>query len=181
VSGSEFESLLAESRVASERRVNLFFVLTAFGGGTIGVAGTIAGPARNGTGVSGVMSDYDFGTPEAAGAVAAHEIGHFLGLYHTTESNGAHDIIDDTLECPASGTNSLCTTVGNGNLMHWQYTGVSLPGISGGQAHVILAHPLVAPPPALPALAAYKLSWTPSSVHVELPPGFCGTCNNLHK
>jgi hypothetical protein len=181
VSSSEFESLLAESRVASERRLNLFFVLTAFGGGTIGVAGTIAGPARNGTAVSGVMSDYDFDTPEAAGTVAAHEVGHYLGLFHTTEQNGDHDIIEDTLECPASGTDSVCTTLGNGYLMHWQYTGASVPAITDGQAHVILAHPLVAPPPALGGLTAYKLSWTSADVYITLPPGYCATCNSRYK
>ena len=35
--------------------------------------------------------------------IAFHEMGHFLGLYHTTERGfDPHDVIDDTPECLAS-------------------------------------------------------------------------------
>ena len=37
------------------------------------------------------------------GETAAHEMGHQLGLFHTTESGGTQfDILSDTLECQKS-------------------------------------------------------------------------------
>ncbi len=177
VSGGEFAQLLEESSVASSVRMNVFFVQSSLGGGTLGVAATLPGPKLNGTGVSGVMVDYDFDNAAAVGQVTAHEIGHYLGLYHTTESDGSHDIILDTAECPASGTNAVCTTPGGGYVMHWQYIGQTLPGLSAGQAHVVLAHPLVDPvPPGLSGLSALAQKRVPELAYVELPPGFCGTC-----
>ncbi len=176
VSGSEFSQLLAESAVASSVRTNVFFVQSSFGGGTLGVAAALPGPKLNGTPVSGVMVDYDFDNAAAVGQVTAHEIGHYLGLYHTVEQTGQHDIIDDTLECPASGTNAVCTTPGAGYVMHWQYLGQTLPVITDGQAQVLLAHPLVDPVPVLAGLSALAQKRVPELAYVELPPGFCATC-----
>ncbi len=176
VSGSEFGPLLEESAVASSVRTNVFFVQSSLGGGTLGVAAALPGPKLNGTPVSGVMVDYDFSDAAAVGQVTAHEIGHYLGLFHTTESDGSHDIIDDTLECPASGTNATCTTPGGGYVMHWQYIGQTLPVITDGQAHVVLAHPLVDPVPPLAGLSALAQKRVPELAYVELPPNFCGTC-----
>jgi hypothetical protein len=176
IGNSEFSQLVAESSVASAVRTNVFFVQSALGGGTLGVAAALPGPKLNGTPVSGVMVDYDFSDAAAVGQVTAHEIGHYLGLYHTTESDGSHDFIGDTLECPASGTNAACTTPGGGYVMHWQYIGQTLPVITDGQAHVLLAHPLVDPLPPLAGLSALAQKKAPALAWVELPPGFCGTC-----
>ncbi len=177
VSGGEFPALLAESVAAGSVRMNVFFVQSSLGGGTLGVAATLPGPKLNGTGVSGVMVDYDFDNAAAVGQVTAHEIGHYLGLYHTTESDGSHDIILDTAECPASGTNAVCATPGGGYVMHWQYIGQTLPGLTAGQAQVLLAHPLVDPVPGgLSGLSALAQKRVPELAYVELPPGFCGTC-----
>ena len=177
VSESEFPLLLLESATATERRANLFFVQTAFGGGVLGVAGTLPGPARNGTRVSGVMADFDYSTAAASGHIVAHEIGHYLGLFHTVESTGFQwDIIDDTVECPATGTSAACPTVGNDYLMHWQYFSSALPDITDGQARVILGHPLVEPTSPTAGLTALALRRSPEPVFVDLPPGYCGTC-----
>jgi len=167
VSSTEFPKLLQESSVASETRANVFFVRSAFGTpGVLGIAGAIAAPKLNGTGVSGVLVDYDFGDATVVGLVAAHEIGHLLGLYHTTESDGSFDIITDTLQCPA--------TANCGNyLMFWDTLGYL---ITPGQAHVILAHPLVDPLPALASLSALAQKKVPALEYVHLPAGFCGTC-----
>jgi hypothetical protein len=178
VSGGEFPQLLAESSVAAEVRMNVFFVQTALGGGTLGIASNIPGPMLNGTRASGVMVDYDFSDAAAVGQVTAHEIGHYLGLYHTAESTGQHDFILDTDECPASGTNSVCPTPGGGYVMHWQYIGQSLPILTEGQGHAILGHPLI--DPAGSGLAALAQKKAPALAYVELPPGFCGTCSK-HK
>ena len=174
VTSAEFPDLLRESAVAPEVRLNLFFVRTALGGGVLGVAARIPGPALNGTGVSGVMMDYDFGTSATAGYVGAHEIGHFLGLFHTVESNGAHDMMDDTVECPPSGTSTLCPIPGNGYLMHWQVLS-SEPVITDGQGRVMLGHPLVQPLSGLAALALAPPPQAPVAPGGPLPAGWCGT------
>jgi hypothetical protein len=171
VSSSEFPQLLGETYVASETRMNVFFVQTALGGGTLGVAAALPGPKLNASAVSGVMVDFDWSDAAAVGQVTAHEIGHYLGLYHTAESDGSHDIIADTLECPGQ-----CSSASGGYLMHWQYAGASIPIITDGQAHVILAHPLVDPASALSGLSALAQRRAPAEAWVELPGGFCATC-----
>ncbi|MFN3200960.1 MAG: hypothetical protein ACE366_21345 [Bradymonadia bacterium] len=94
----------------------------------------------------------------------AHEIGHALGLYHTTEArlipgrDPVHDPIEDTLECPeicdVDNDRVLfateCGVRGQGvlpcegtadNLMFWSPAGLKL--ITDGQREVIQRHPLV--------------------------------------
>ncbi|MGQ0614784.1 MAG: choice-of-anchor D domain-containing protein [Planctomycetaceae bacterium] len=170
-SEAEFADLLRESAAAPATRLNLFFVLRTLGGGVVGVSAAVAGPARNGTGVSGVMVDYDAGSVATLGYVAAHEIGHYLGLHHTVEQNGVHDFIDDTANCPASGTNSTCATAGNSYMMHWQVLGVD-PVVTAGQGRVLHAHPLVGPPSSLSALAL-RAPPEPLGPIDPLPPGWC--------
>ncbi len=62
------------------------------------------------------------------GETAAHEMGHFLGLFHTSEYTGSsHDPVVDTPECSGSrdvnGSGSLeveeCAGLGDDNLMFW--------------------------------------------------------------
>ncbi len=139
----EFRDMLASSDVAPDVRLNLFFVSTAFGGGTLGVAASAPGSAQNGTPASGVMVDFDFGSTTTAGYVTAHEIGHYLGLLHTVEQNGRHDFISDTLECPADETDEVCTSLGGNYMMHWRILGIDTPVISLEQAKLMLVHPLV--------------------------------------
>lgn len=180
VTEAEFPSMLQLTSAAAEARLNLFFVQEAIGGGVVGVSATLAGPKRNGTTVSGVMSVYSGFTTNTVGLIAAHEIGHFLGLYHTVEQNGNHDFIDDTVECPPTGTSPPeCPTAGGGLLMHWQAVGGI--SITDGQALVILGHPLMEPgsggstkPAFLNLKPAHPL---PGELEFwELPEGWCGTC-----
>ena len=177
VTFSEFGPMLATSSVATETRLNLFFVREAIGGGILGVAATLGGPAVNGTQLSGVMSLYSTGNPSFIGLVAAHEIGHFVGLAHTVEQNGSHDDILDTDECPPSGTDSTCTTAGGGYLMHWQAVGGTT--ISDGQGAVIRGHPLVGPrlvsPPPLTGVVEKPRA---PFIYVDptVPQTWCGTC-----
>lgn len=173
VTESEFGDLLKQSSMAPEVRLNLFFVETAIGGGVLGVAARVPGPKLNGTHVSGVMVDYDYGSATTGGYITAHEISHYLGLFHTVESDGTHDIIDDTLECPANGTDGTCPTVGGGYLMHWSVLGTD-PIITDGQGRVMLGHPLVGPPSSLQMEAL--LAPPAAAGLLDTPPqGWCGT------
>jgi len=51
---------------------------------------------------SGVVAELQ-GNGRDTGVLLAHELGHFLGLYHTTQTGSVHDPIGDTPQC-ASGT-----------------------------------------------------------------------------
>ncbi|MHC4819198.1 MAG: hypothetical protein ACYTF8_14215, partial [Planctomycetota bacterium] len=86
---------------------------------------------------------------------------------------GGHDIIDDTLECPSNGTDSVCLTVGGGYLMHWSVLGVD-PIVTDGQGRVMLGHPLVGPPSTLQMEALLALPAAAGLLEVP-PDGWCGT------
>lgn len=91
----------------------------------------------------------DFG-PLQLGETMAHEVGHFLGLRHTTESNGLdHDPIEDTPECESSGSFVSpydCTHADGYNFMFWtSFDGpVSQSEVSPGQRVVMNSNPSVA-------------------------------------
>jgi len=143
---ADFRRLLRESAAAPEERVNLFFVRSIGGGdipsGVLGVSGAIPGIAANGTDYSGVMTAYEGFTTFELGSTSAHEIGHYLGLFHPVEQNGSHDFIDDTLECHPFLADAICPEVGANYLMHWSALGTEGIVITEGQALVLRGHPL---------------------------------------
>ena len=134
----------------TNRGVNFFFVQGFNGWGLLGKAGGIPGPPlKHGTYNSGVvvsfidMYDYptNIGVPVTAEAMA-HELGHQLGLFHTSEQTGEHhDPIADTPQCTSDWNQDgvvdvyECEGKGSDNLMFWS---VSLSAkLSAGQKHVI--------------------------------------------
>ena len=81
----------------------------------------------------------------------AHELGHWLGLSHTSERDGtAHDPIADTPECGAAHDKNLdgeldqveCEGHGGGNLMFWGGHGLEL---TSAQIEVLRRTPLARP------------------------------------
>lgn len=66
----------------------------------------------------------------ALGRVLAHEVGHYLGLYHTVEADGTLDQLDDT------------SAVAD-NLMYFQPSVASATGLSATQGEIARRHPLV--------------------------------------
>jgi hypothetical protein len=168
--------------------MNLFLVqglrdASSGGGQIVGIDGTIPGPSSlNGTVSSGaVVSASDlFGPqqacnpaavniagcgPDRVAYIAAHETGHFLGLFHTTEQEGADfDPLTDTPKCPCTTCSSApanCTLPGapfmaadrcvsppscggGNNLMFWiLQSGISSGYLSSQQAQVMRLNPLV--------------------------------------
>jgi hypothetical protein len=115
-----------ESSDGNPTGLNLFFVseLSAgqFGGfGVIlGISGGIPGPPlEQGTPRSGVAIAIKpvQGAPAGIDTTIAHEAGHFLGLYHTSEQNffggpGIHDPIPDT---PENDDSYLMFNTGSGS------------------------------------------------------------------
>ena len=146
---------LSSTLPVSNRGMNFFFVQGFNGWSLLGKAGGIPGPALlNGTYNSGVVvSLSDFYEEEPLYAIAitsatmAHELGHQLGLYHTSEQNGAHhDPISDTGECvDVSGDGIVdydeCMGKGSQNLMFWSFTPTSQ--LSTGQKFVIHRNPML--------------------------------------
>ncbi len=78
---------------------------------------------------------------EGLGSTVAHEVGHFLGLYHTSESNGSqHDPIPDSPQCDGS----VCSPEFEKNIMS-SGGGATRSSVSPGQAFVMKQHPLCVP------------------------------------
>ncbi|GKS59737.1 hypothetical protein YTPLAS18_32640 [Nitrospira sp.] len=182
VNGTDEQALLFSlNPPAGNEALNVFFVqdIQLQGiAGVLGVSGGIPGPARiQGTGASGVgislvasrIGDLTASDLLRRGRTMAHEVGHYVGLFHTTERTGSTpnsptnfinvDPIPDTPEClltvdqppTGDGDQSVDPTecgVGGGarNLMFWTQGPDALGArdqISPDQAFVMLRNPLV--------------------------------------
>lgn len=189
----ELDQMFTLSSDNSTNTINLFLVQSirqsssgSSAGTVVGVDGSIPGPATlNGTVHSGAavsLADLFYGVctgnmnlagcgADRVAYIAAHESGHFLGLFHTTEMEGdSFDPITDTPKCPclscafasdqpkcgtasASGqplvTAGRCVNPGGGcgggdNLMFWLLDDtVSRGTLSAQQAAIMKLNPAV--------------------------------------
>ncbi len=141
-------------------KANLFFVedFTGDNAGLLGIAAGIPGSlgidgAFNGVmiGLNGHVSGGSL-LDQLLGETAAHELGHWLGLFHTTEADGSSfDPLDDTPTCPTSfdsdsdGIVSIaeCLERDATNLMFWAGdSAVSQTQLTSEQRHVLSRTPL---------------------------------------
>ena len=173
---AEMTALFEQSVTGDDRVLNVFVVndIDLPGADPLGVASHIPGPALlNGTGQSGVaiVDEYiQSNDPGTGAALAGHEIGHYLGLYHCSEIGGAdHDPLNDTANCCDAGG---CSAT---NLMDpYLYGNTS---ITADQAWVLHRHPLVEliDPSQLPSRAAPMAVDGADGLQLSGPvPHFCG-------
>jgi hypothetical protein len=133
----ELPGLFRLSAGAANSAIDLFFVKDiqprSSDGEPEAEAGGIPGPlGMHGTAGSGIAiaTDMMAGDATGLGRTLAHEIGHYLGLFHTSEADGSVlDALDDTPECRLAqdtAGNGLdvkdCTGFGADNLMFWAKT-----------------------------------------------------------
>ncbi|VAX19546.1 hypothetical protein MNBD_NITROSPINAE02-46 [hydrothermal vent metagenome] len=134
--------------------INVFLVRSIGSAGILGISGGIPGPPVNGTPHSGVivstlggLSGLSSADRRMQGNTMAHEMGHYYGLFHTTERSGtSFDPISDTAQCGKSrdsdGSGSMsaeeCAGAGGDNLMFWQAPVSGLQTrLSAGQRFVL--------------------------------------------
>ena len=118
-------------------KINLF-LLESFsgvnGGGLLGISGSIPSPMGFSSDFNAVLvnatatreGDRDFHISSTA-AILVHEIGHYLGLAHTTEDRfQAHDFINDTPQCIEDSHDTNLDGIANqsecpdgSNIMFW--------------------------------------------------------------
>jgi len=150
----------------SKDTVNLFFVEDQPSSETaiLGVSAGIPGPmgiASSWNGVLNFLYAHAAGSSlnsQLLGETAAHEMGHWLGLYHTSENGGtSFDPIKDTAECPISRDNDSdgkvyaeeCEGYGADNLMFWtawssssQAAGKKQESLSSEQEYILKYSPI---------------------------------------
>ena len=132
--------------------MNVFFVRGFADGGTIGVSYGLPGPAGlHGTDGSGAVftAEYMGGqTTDGLGVpvdgnlftaqVLAHEVGHYLGLFHTSEQNGFNfDPLGDTPQCSRIAAN--CPDIDN---LMFPFASATGNTITPNQAFVLGVNPL---------------------------------------
>jgi hypothetical protein len=143
------------------RALDLFFIADFTESGILGIASGLPGAILvDGTAGSGVVIAVDShldGSGQVVdtdlmGETMAHEVGHQLGLFHLTESQGDDfDPIADTPECPANQDDNNdgivdadeCMALGGDNFMFWGAGDVRQTDVSSTQSDVLYFSPVV--------------------------------------
>ena len=151
----------------SSDAVNIFFIedYSGSGSGMLGNAAGMPGSMGDVNSWNGVLASLTAHASVTAldaqllGETAAHEMGHQLGLFHTTEEGGTtFDILSDTPECASSSQNNdsndyvtaeECDGFGGDNLMFWtswssasRSAGNKQETLSSHQQHVLNYSPI---------------------------------------
>ena len=150
----ELHELFALSAAAGRPTISVFFVREI--DVALGIAGGAPGPPGvHGTPGSGIAISVDLltipGLPEGVdiGRTLAHELGHYLGLFHTSEVDGLIiEPLPDTPECgfehDVDGDGYVlpeeCEGAGADNLMFWAASGDTL---TAQQGEVIRSMPVL--------------------------------------
>jgi hypothetical protein len=148
------EEIFSLPRPMGQRTLDLFLVsdIVGMSGGVIGFSGAIPGPAlappsvQSGV-VAAVFNDLDLGDRQDVTALAqtiAHEAGHYLGLYHTTELSGSSgDPLVDTPFCSTIASAPIASCPDVTDLMFPQLADFDQSNLTPDQAFVLQRHPLV--------------------------------------
>lgn len=123
--------------VPAARPINVLVVKSlAFAGGVAG--GTPGAPGVYGRPASGVTVAPLTSGPAATGVLLAHEVGHFLGLFHTSDEFHGADLVTDT---PSCRTPSGAGCPDERNLMFPYFPTREPLQLSAGQARVLEGSP----------------------------------------
>jgi hypothetical protein len=153
-SRAELQELFAQTGRATGPALNLMLVRGISGSAglenAIGIAGAIAGPSElHGTIASGVVAGWEstLGRVDLLPQTIAHECGHYLGLWHTRESQAPCTTAAQQMCSPFGGVDPITDTPTDATaanyLMYWQASNGSNVSLSPGQSIVMRAHPLV--------------------------------------
>jgi hypothetical protein len=145
---TDLDRLFALSAGLDQGGVNLFVIAKM--GALLGISGGTPGSVGfHGSARSGVALALDTAGLERADQVLFHELGHQLGLFHTSEMDGLEiEPLSDTPACTAEqdsdGDGILhareCVDHGADNVMFWEGTGALL---SPQQVEVLTRAPLL--------------------------------------
>lgn len=142
----------------SSQAMNLFIIQDySDESGTLGEAAGIPGPVglhgMDGAGVIVAVDGHYWGNSldtQTMGETMAHEVGHQMGLFHTTESDGSRtESLDDTPNCPASAddgdgyfTAEECADYDGANFMFWVAGSFAQDQVTDSQAMVLSRSPI---------------------------------------
>ena len=159
--GADIEALRSTGLDTSEASITVFFITDFLDdAGTLGIAAAIPGPnGVLGTEASGVVLSveshryFEGGLDTTMlGETMAHEVGHQIGLFHTSEAGGdGFDPIEDTPECgldrdlDGNGVVSAeeCEDRDGRNFMFWTAGEFSQNEMSSAQSDVLWWTPVM--------------------------------------